>query len=1048
MLARTAQVARVTRRFALAVAVLVAGVLPAAVLTVGYEHEDGAVETKLEIAASHINDLVNSSPDLWQLQIHRIEDILMRHRPASPEVWTIRDAQGRLIITVGADGQRFQLARSQPLLDAGERVGEIRLARSLTAVLTWTAGAALASGLLGIGLYIVLRVLPIRALERSEGRLLAIMDSAPDAFLMLDPIGRITLSNASAATLFGLSPPEMAGQCLSQLVTESGRPMLEAMIERFRDAGGSPRDTAETMELTGLAPRRDDFPVEARFSAWRTDAETSIVCVLRDVTDRKKAEAALDESREQSVTLLTVSRQVSGMLDITEMMRRVARETGRALGADMVGVFLADAKHETLRPIAAYHVPKHVLEDFMAAPIPLKGHPFLEEAWEQRRAVAIADTASDPRMDQEFLRRLPHRSSLFYPLVVQGEPIGGVFVIWFERAHRFAAPELRLVEGISGQAGIAIARARLVTELQTRQTRLESLLAIGRELSRIQPVEPLLNRVAEACGRLFDAESAAFRLRDGEDLQVCGTWGTAQDLMPSPALKVGESLTGIVAATGEPLIVDDPGNDPRLIPLHRERYRRAGIRAFLGVPVKVDERVVGVLTIRITREGSFSAGDVEIARAFAAQAAIALENSRLYEETQSALRELSQTRDQLVQSQKMEAIGQLAGGVAHDFNNLLTVIIGRSQLFLARVAVGDPGRRDVEMVNRAAERAASLTRQLLAFSRKQVLKPEPLDLNALVGGLAPMLRRLIGEHIDLVIAPGGDLGQVMADPGQIEQVVMNLVVNARDAMPDGGTMRVQTEHAQLGATRAHLEGRIPPGDYVAVQVQDAGSGMDPATIARIFEPFFTTKEPGKGTGLGLSTVYGIVNQSGGHIGVDSAPGRGTTFTIYLPRTALPVPSPARGRETVGMVGGSETILLVEDEDEVRQLARDVLESCGYTVLATGDPREALTIADRRGGEIDLLVTDMVMPTIRGSALAARLRRQLPALPLLYVSGYTDEMATPGGKIEPPAPLLQKPFTPPALARAVRDVLDAGFVAGVGGNSGDWPSGASSGTVGV
>jgi PAS domain S-box-containing protein len=409
MLARTAQVARVTRRFALAVAVLVAGVLPAAVLTVGYEHEEGAVEAKLEIAAGHINSLVNASPDLWQIQVHRIEDILTRHRAASPEVWTIRDAQGRLIITVGAEGQGFHLVRSRPLLDAGERVGEIRIARSLTAVLTWTGGAALASGLLGVGIYIVLRVLPIRALERSEGRLLAIMDSAPDAFLMLDPIGRITLSNASAATLFGLSSPEMAGQRLSQLVTESGRPMLEAMIGRFRDAGGAARDTAETMELTGLAPRRDDFPVEARFSAWRTDTETSIVCVLRDVTDRKKAEAALDESREQSVTLLTVSRQVSGILDITEMMRRVARETGLALGADMVGVFLADAKHEMLRPIAGYHVPKHVLDDFMAAPIPLTGHRFLEEAWEQRRAVAIADTASDPRMDQEFLRRLPHR---------------------------------------------------------------------------------------------------------------------------------------------------------------------------------------------------------------------------------------------------------------------------------------------------------------------------------------------------------------------------------------------------------------------------------------------------------------------------------------------------------------------------------------------------------------------------------------------------------------------------------------------------------------
>jgi PAS domain S-box-containing protein len=1025
MLARTAQVARVTRRLALAVAFLVAGVLPAAVLVVGYEHEAGAVGAKLEIAAGHVNDLVNSSPDLWQLQIHRIKDVLRRHRAASTEVWTIRDTQGRLIITVGADGRTFQLARSQPLLDAGERVGEIRLARSLTAVVTWTAGAALASGLLGTGIYIVLRVLPIRALERSEGRLRAIMDSAPDAFLMLDPIGRITLSNASAATLFGLSAPEMAGQRLSQLVTESGAPLLAAMIERFHDSSGSSRDAGETMELTGLAPQRDDFPMEARFSAWRTESETSIVCVLRDVTDRKKAEAALDETRDQSVTLLTVSREVSGMLDITEMMRRVARETGRALGADMVGVFLADTKHETLRPIAAYHVPKHVLDDFSAVPIQMKDHRFIREAWEQRRAVAIADAASDPRMDQEFLRRLPHRSSLFYPLVVQGKPIGGVFLIWFERAHRFAAPELRLVEGISAQAGIALARARLVTELQTRQTRLEALLTIGRELTRIQPVEPLLARVAEACGRLFDAESATFRLLEGEELRLCGAWGRTTDSMPSPPIKVGESLTGAVAATGEPLIVDDPINDPRLDSFNRERYRLMGIRAFLGVPVKVDERLAGVLSIRISREGGFSVGDVEIARAFAAQAAIALENSRLYEETQSSLRELSQTRDQLVQSQKMEAIGQLAGGVAHDFNNLLTVIIGRSQLFLARAAAGDPGRRDVEMVNQAAERAAGLTRQLLAFSRKQVLKPEALDLNVLVGGLAPMLRRLIGEHIDLVIAPGSDLGQVMADPGQIEQVVMNLVVNARDAMPDGGTLKVRTEHAGPGETREHLVGRTPPGDYVAVIVQDTGCGMDAATVAKIFEPFFTTKESGKGTGLGLSTVYGIVHQSGGHIGVDTAPGRGTTFTIYLPRTAAPVPILGDGKIDVAMVGGSETILLVEDEAEVRQVTLDVLESCGYTVLVAGDPREALAIAEGRGKDIDLLVTDMVMPTLRGSALAAQLRRKLPDLRLLYMSGYTDEMVTSGGKIEPGAPLLQKPFTPAALTRAVRAALDAG-----------------------
>ncbi len=1024
MLAATRRLARSTRRLALAIVLLVAGLLPAAVFTIGYERDVSAVETKLEIAAGHVNYVVNSAPDLWHLQILRIEDIMMRHRSASaPEVWQVLDGQGRLIVAVGSETRGFRLVRSRPLLDAGERVGEIRVTRSLTAVVGWTVVVALASGLLGTGIYLILRVLPTRALERSEGRFLAVMDSAPDAILVLDATGRITLLNPSAAAMFGLSASEMAGRHLGELIKTSDRPRLDVMVERFRTAVGAPPGTAETMGLTGLAPNHEDFPAEARFSAWQTATETSIVCVLRDVTERRRAQAALDESRDQSVTLLTVSRQVSGMLDVTEMMRRVARETERALDADMVGVFLADADHITLRPIAGHHVPRHLLGDFLTTPILITSHRFLEESWERRQTVAISDVASDPRVDHEFRRRFPFRSGLFCPMVVQGEPIGGIFVTWLERAHRFAAPEVRLIEGISRQTGIALDHARLVAELQTRQTRLEALLAIGRELSRIQPVEPLLGRVAEACGRLFDAESAAFRLLEGEDLKLCGTWGKTADVMPAPPLKVGESLTGAVAATGEPLIVDNPSDDLRLNSVNRERYRQAGIRSFLGVPVKVDERVAGVLSIRITREGSFSSGDVEIARAFAAQAAIALENSRLYQETQGALRQLSATKDQLVQSQKMEAIGQLAGGVAHDFNNLLTIIIGRSQLFLARTPVGDPGRRDVEMVNQAAERAAGLTRQLLAFSRKQVLQPEPLDLNALVGGLAPMLRRLIGEHMDLVIAPGGDLGQVMADPGQIEQVVMNLVVNARDAMPDGGVLTLQTSHAKLVETREHIEGRIPPGDYVAVRVQDAGCGMDAGIMAKIFEPFFTTKGPGKGTGLGLSTVHGIVHQSGGHIGVDSAPGRGTTFTMYLPRTAAPAPRPAGGKIDVAMVGGSETILLVEDEAEVRQLALDVLESCGYTVVATGDPREALTIAEGRGEGIDLLLTDMVMPTIRGSALAAQLRRQRPDLRLLYISGYTDEMATSGAKIDPPAPLLQKPFTPPALARAVRNALD-------------------------
>jgi signal transduction histidine kinase len=253
--------------------------------------------------------------------------------------------------------------------------------------------------------------------------------------------------------------------------------------------------------------------------------------------------------------------------------------------------------------------------------------------------------------------------------------------------------------------------------------------------------------------------------------------------------------------------------------------------------VKVDEQVIGVLTVRISREGGFSSGDVQIAKAFATQAAVALENSRRYQETQGAFEELSRTKDQLVQAQKMEAIGQLAGGVAHDFNNLLTVITGRSRLFLARTPAGHPGRRDVELIDQAADRAAALTRQLLAFSRKQVLQPKALDPNALIGGLAPMLIRLIGEHIELIIVPGRDIGQVMADPGQIEQVVMNLVVNARDAMPEGGMLKIDTERRDLVTPAAHSQGQIVPGRYVLLRVQDSGSGMDDVTLGKIFEPF-------------------------------------------------------------------------------------------------------------------------------------------------------------------------------------------------------------------
>jgi PAS domain S-box-containing protein len=377
---------------------------------------------------------------------------------------------------------------------------------------------------------------------------------------------------------------------------------------------------------------------------------------------------------------------------------------------------------------------------------------------------------------------------------------------------------------------------------------------------------------------------------------------------------------------------------------------------------------------------------------------------------------------QLRQAQKMDAIGQLAGGVAHDFNNLLTVIGGRSTLLLDKMRPDDPARKHVELIARTSERAAGLTRQLLAFSRKQVLELKPLDLNTLVAGVTPMLRRLIGEHIEVVVVQGSDVGHVMADAGQMEQVVMNLVVNARDAMAEGGMVKIETAGQAVQEPRLHSQGEVPPGQYVTLSVQDTGSGIDSVTLARIFEPFFTTKDPGKGTGLGLSTVHGIVHQSGGYIAVDSTLGRGTTFTILLPRIAAPVAVTNTPKDTPqDLMQGTETVLLVEDDEEVRRLGSEVLQVCGYTVVETGDPLEALTIGERRNGAIDLLVTDMVMPGMGGAELASRLEAMSPGLRVLCMSGYADQIAAVTTD-HPARACLPKPFTPHDLAKKVREAL--------------------------
>ena len=449
-------------------------------------------------------------------------------------------------------------------------------------------------------------------------------------------------------------------------------------------------------------------------------------------------------------------------------------------------------------------------------------------------------------------------------------------------------------------------------------------------------------------------------------------------------------------------------------PLQRDAHRH-GLQHFLetGEGPILNRRLE---LVALRRDGTEVAVELAVAP-------IRLGQSWIFSAFIRDISERNQLEQQLRQSQKMEAVGRLAGGIAHDFNNLLTAIFGYADLLAEDLPPGSAAQADVTEIRTAATRASALTRQLLAFSRQQVLQPVVLNLNDVVGDLQNMLQRMLGEDVELQAHFAADLGNTRADQGQIEQVLLNLVVNARDAMPTGGKLTIETGNVALDEHYAQTHRPVVPGRYVMVAVSDTGVGIDPATQTRIFEPFFTTKEAGKGTGLGLATAYGIVKQSGGYIWVYSEVGRGATFKIYLPRVDAPTDVVAAPPE-LGTVAGTETVLLAEDDPLLLPLARDVLKRLGYTVLEARTPADAMAVAQAHNGIIHLLVSDVVMPGESGLQLARRLLEVRPNLRVLYISGYSDEAIVRHGLLDPGTTFLQKPFSPAALARKVRELLDA------------------------
>ncbi len=597
-----------------------------------------------------------------------------------------------------------------------------------------------------------------------------------------------------------------------------------------------------------------------------------------------------------------------------------------------------------------------------------------------------------------------------------------------KEGHEFPV-ELAVSPARIGEAYIFSAFVRDITDRRRAERRLASQYAVTRVLSEAVTIEEVVPKIIQAVGESLEWDlGVVWRLdKQSGTLRCLDHWQAetvcADDFIAAKQLlsfKLGVGLPGRIWESGRPVWIKDVTLDPTFV--RADLAAQAGLHGAFGFPIRIGGEVEGVIEFF-----SYQVREPD-SELLSMITDVGLKIGQFGERTR-AEEALRLTEAQLRQAQKMEAVGRLAGGVAHDFNNLLTVIRGYSELILSRLGSGDPARREMEEVKKAADRAAGLTGQLLAFSRRQFVATKIVDLNAIVMNMDGMLRRLLGEDIiELCADLEPQLGSIKVDPGQIEQVIMNLAVNARDAMPTGGQLTIQTRNVTIGKGPRRETMMLDEGTYVLLAIRDTGHGMSEETQSHLFEPFFTTKEKGKGTGLGLSTVYGIVKQSGGTIGIESKPGQGTTCKIFFPKVdAITQAAPVLNGAVVRAIG-RETILVVEDDPSVRGLVQEALRLSGYEVLVARHGIEALLTGTKHLGPIHLLLTDVAMPQMSGPEVAEKLTVVRPEIKVLYMSGYPDHPVFEQGGIKRDTAFLQKPFTPNLLTQKVREVLDGKKVA--------------------
>jgi PAS domain S-box-containing protein len=1007
-------------------------VLALAVLTSTFNRRFSAQTLELEAAELRYRLLFEKSPqpmwvhDLQTLAFLAVNEAAVRQYGYSRKEFlrmTIVDLRPTedISMPVAQEGRGLERARTQRHRKKSGRLIDVEITSH---AFDWAGQPA--------QLVLATDVTERKRAEDGLRQLAAIVHSSDDAIIGKTADGIILSWNTGAQRIYGYTAEEMTGKPIDLLVPPDRPQEIPGILERIK--AGKEVKNFETIRV-----RKDGKQIHIALTVSPVrDAAGKIVgasTITRDITERRRAEedvrrlAAIVESSNDAI----FSRTLEGVIQSWNAgAERLFGYTEKEAVGQSVSMLVLPERganvSESLDRLrqgqrVEYFESVGVRKDGRKVQIAVTVSPVKNALGQIVGASTIARDITERKRAEEDLRRLVAAVEAA-PDAMTSQTPDGTIVTWNKGAETVfgysadevigksiaivcpadRAEETRAILGkvLRGETieqfeavrlrkdGQRIHVALTISPVKDAAGKVIAVLGIARDITERKRADQDLQRLAAA----VDASPDAITTQTPEGMILSWNRGAEVIFGYSAAELIGKSIR----------ILSPQDRETEVPEIHQKVKRGETIKQFETVRVRKDGKQIPVtLTIAPVKD---AAGKM------VAISGIAQDIS-----------ERKQLEQQFRQAQKMEAVGRLSGGIAHDFNNLLGVIIGYSEVMEERLGENPALRKNAEEIKKAGRRAANLTRQLLAFSRQQMLNPKVLNLNGVVTDIEKMIRRLIGEDIELSTKLAPALGRVKADQGQVEQILMNLVVNARDAMPEGGKLMIETANAELDQEYARQHPGVAPGFYVLLTVTDTGTGMDAETQAHIFEPFFTTKETGKGTGLGLATVYGVVKQSGGYVWVYSERGQGTSFKIYLPQVGEPARPEESPAGTTKFVQGSETVLLVEDEDSLREIAHIFLSTSGYVVLVANSPARALEVARDHKGSIDLLLTDVVMPGMSGPELAAELVRARPELRVLFMSGYTGDSINRRGLIQPDMRAIQKPFTKDALLRTVRESLE-------------------------